>query len=97
MRRTINGKRYDTEKAKWIAFHDNEPMVTPQDFHWFSEVLYKTPRGNWFLCGEGNALTRYSGGVKFIPMSEKDALDWCEQTENEEVIAEHFSHLIEEA
>ena len=97
MKKTINGKRYDTDKATEIATFDSPHYRT--DFHWFCETLYRTARGRFFLHGEGNGLSRYSTscadgwgpGTRVVPMTEDEALEWCEQTGNEEAIDEYFT------
>ncbi|MGD1818936.1 MAG: hypothetical protein ACPKOI_03515 [Pleomorphochaeta sp.] len=81
MKRTIQGFRYDTDKAKSICKFDNG---LSDDFSFISATIYKTVRsGHYFLAGEGGSLTVFSNhdvkgnrqkGEKIIPISEKDAL-----------------------
>jgi hypothetical protein len=68
--------------------------------------LYKTPRGNFFLAGEGGPLSRYGrpaygggtcGGEGIIPISREDALSWCEEHLDIEDYQEYFSDMIEDA
>ena len=58
MRAIIDGKRYDTETAKVVAEWAN--TYDRGDFHHYSEALYLTPKGAWFLHGEGNASSPYN-------------------------------------
>ncbi|MGI6784155.1 MAG: hypothetical protein ACOX5A_07985 [Aminivibrio sp.] len=85
MKQIINGKRYDTETATLIGSGGGNAY--PGDFHYFSESLYRTRRGAFFLAGEGGALSHYSrpaygggtiGSSGIIPLSAEEALSWCE-------------------
>ena len=85
MRTILNGKKYDTETAKEIG-SDGEGYRN--DFRFFQETLYRKKTGEFFLYGEGGAMSRYaksSGdnswgyGEKIIPLSEKDAKAWAEK------------------
>ena len=82
MKKIINGKRYDTETAEMVA---DDSYSNYGDFEYWSEELYRTKRGNWFLCGEGGAMSRYSrsvgqnetgGGSAIIPLTRGKALAW---------------------
>lgn len=88
MKRVIDGKRYDTETAQRIA--EASSTCGPSDFRYWSEALYKTPRGAFFLHGKGGAMSRWSepvgsdargGGSGILPMSVEDAREWCEANE----------------
>lgn len=104
MRKIIKGKRYDTEKAECVA---SASHGYKSDFHYWAEDLYRTPRGNWFLVGEGNALSRYSvpgaqhgstaPGEKLIPMTNDDAKQWLEEQGETAMLEEHFAESIEDA
>ena len=104
MKRIIERKRYDTETARKIG--SDEGVAYYGDFHWVSEALYITPRGNFFLAGEGGPLSRYGrptygggtcGGEGIVPVTKEEALMWCEQYLNEEEYADYFSNMIEDA
>jgi hypothetical protein len=59
MRAVIEGLRYDTETATRIC--DISPSgFYRSDFRWEDTDLYKTPRGRYFIAGEGNALSRWA-------------------------------------
>ncbi len=86
MKKIINGKRYDTDTAKKIAFWSNGGGW--RDFNHIEETLYKKSTGEFFLFGEGGANTRYSvsegsntwtGGSRIMPLSYKDAQEWAEK------------------
>lgn len=109
MKKIINGKRYDTEKAILIGEYDNlgHGADSISDFRYWEGSLYRTPRsGRYFLAGKGGPMTRFSqsagqnswtGGEDLIPMSQEEALEWAEAYLDPEVIEEHFSDMIEDA
>jgi hypothetical protein len=104
VKQVIEGKRYDTETATKIG--EGGGKAYPGDFHYYSEALYVTKKGSYFLAGEGGPLSRYGrpaygggtcGGEGIIPLSKEEALSWCEEHLEPEDFAEHFSDLIEDA
>ena len=103
MKAVIGGKRYDTTTAQLVA---EAHFGYAGDFQAFSEGLYKTKRGAWFLAGEGGAMSHYasslsdgsrSGGERIIPLDSDDALAWLERNQENEAIEIHFSDSIEDA
>ena len=84
MKKIINGKKYDTETAKAVAFHSNN--LSYRDFKWYDETLYQKRTGEFFLLGEGGAMSKYaqpvgncmSNGMTIIPMSYDEAKQWAE-------------------
>lgn len=104
MKQIVGGKRYDTETAQKIGKGEGTAYVG--DFRYYSEALYKTSKGSFFLAGEGGALSHYArpaygggtcGGEGIIPLSREDALSWCEKHLDIEDYQEYFSDLIEDA
>lgn len=102
MKKTIGGKTYNTETATRIGSY--ESPFYPSDFHWYEEDMYVTKKGNFFLCGRGNAMSPWSErcadgsgpgrGIK--PMSKPEALEWLElRTDDNDIIDKYFE--IEEA
>lgn len=86
MKKVINGSRYDTDTAKKLAEWESGQNYT--DFNWYSETLYRTKAGKWFLHGQGGAATAYadrasdgwsSFGERIIPLSEEAAKSWAEK------------------
>lgn len=86
MKKIINGKVYDTEKAKKVASWYSS--YARNDFHYYEEELYKKKTGEFFLYGEGNAASPYSrscgqnewcGGDKIVPLTFKEAQEWAEK------------------
>ena len=91
MRRIINGKAYDTSTATKLAVHDNG--LLPNDFDYIEESLYRKRTGEFFLCGEGGARTKYGkdsgpssrvGGAVILPVTEAEARKWVESFANEQ-------------
>ena len=105
MKAIIRGKRYDTEKATLIGSASSNLNVS--DFGWWSEELYRTPRGGaYFLAGEGNARSHYAAnlgggywgsGEKIVPMSEAEAFAWAQEKLPAEDVEAAFSDMIADA
>lgn len=102
--RIINGKRYNTETAITVAGYDNG--LGRSDFHYVYEDLYRTPKGAWFLVGEGGALTKYAqpcgnnatcGGSEWAVFDEDEAFEWLQRHGKTEALEKYFSARIEEA
>jgi len=99
MKKVIDGKMYNTETAQEIGTKSSDEGKN--DFHYFDEALYKTPRGRFFLAGEGGAMTKYAqscggnaycGGSGIIPLTETEALSWAESSDMDaDEIAEMFN------
>jgi len=102
MKKVINGKIYNTETADFIAQWEND--YYRNDFNYCSEDLYRTKKGQYFIHGEGGALSKYSasagnsswGTSDITLLTEKEALEWCEEHDLIDAIEEHFSAQIEE-
>ncbi len=103
MIRIIDGKRYNTDTAEEVASVSHGYVC---DFRHYSEVLYRTKRGAWFLFGEGGPLTRWgegnmqdgrSGGSGIVVMSADDARDWLEHHDEVGAIEKHFADDIQDA
>jgi hypothetical protein len=86
MKQIINGKMYNTETAKKLAYYCNIPNI--RDFSHYRETLYKKKTGEYFLHGEGGAMTKYSktvglnewsSGEKIMPMTIEKAKKWAEK------------------
>ena len=104
MRNVIDGKVYDTETAEQIA---STTYSKYGDLTYWSEELYRTQKGNWFLAGEGGALSKYArnvgqneieGGSAIIPLTRVKALSWLEvHTSGSEAIEKYFADVIDGA
>ena len=85
MKKIINGKRYDTDTATLIG---SAGYSYPGDLEYWKESLYLKKTGEFFLHGEGGALSIYSrstgqnewsGGEVIRPLSMKEAKEWAEK------------------
>ena len=83
MKKIINSKVYDTEKATFLGSDGSG-----DGFSRWHEELYQKRTGEFFLYGSGGPMTRYavscgqnqwSGGEKIIPMSMESARKWAEE------------------
>ncbi|KKL99695.1 hypothetical protein LCGC14_1811880 [marine sediment metagenome] len=103
MRRTINGKVYNTETATEIDRYYNN--LGHRDFRNLDESLFVTKKGDHFLSGFGGPMTKYSepcgdmtgGGEGIIVLSKREALAWLEEYTNGDAIETYFADIIEEA
>ena len=85
MKKIINGKMYNTETATELGEFWNG--LSASDFRNLSETLYRKKNGEFFLYGQGGAMTEYSqpvgdmtgGGEKIIPFTEEQARHWAEE------------------
>lgn len=100
MKRIINGVTYNTATATEI-YQYKHTSVLCTDFRYYEEVLYRTRSGNYFLFGEGEALSPYSeaygtngrtGAAEIVPLTESEAREWLERFEDpDEICPELFA------
>lgn len=103
MKCIIAKKEYDTEKAEIIAYYYSG--IKFNDPNTFSEELYVTKKGNYFLYGSGGPMTKYKefngkkicGGDKIIPLSNVEAYVWLEEHNETDAIEEYFTNEFEDA
>ena len=86
MNKVIRGKRYNTDTARLVgAWEANEPKDSDL---WLHEKLYMKRGGEFFLVGEGGAMTEYAEfsmggeskpGVELRPISPDEASGWAEE------------------
>lgn len=85
MKKVIEGKLYNTETAEELASWHNG--CSYNDFNYCREVLYRTKKGNYFIYGEGGAMSKYSrfcgnnswdGGDDIVPLTIEEAKEWAE-------------------
>jgi hypothetical protein len=95
MNMVIDGIEYDTEKAIEIASWDNNRM--PSDFEARAETLYATVKGAYFRTSLGFNSSGNGRTSIFTPMTDKEALAWCEEHGCIDEAKKHFSHMITEA
>ena len=104
MKAIIGGKRYNTETATLIGEYST-PGIGKSDFYYWEAGLYKTKNGNYFIAGQGHALSPFARcfagscgwGDGIIPKTPVEALEWAEQNLEPEEFEEEFKSLIEEA
>ncbi|MGM9563544.1 MAG: hypothetical protein ACI3VQ_05650 [Faecousia sp.] len=77
----INGKKYSTETAEEIGEWESYPYSEYSTVEYSHEILYLKKTGEYFLWGEGGALTRYADeyenfSSRIIPISEEQARKW---------------------
>lgn len=85
MKKVINAKVYNTETATRVGSWDNGYFTN--DFNYCSEDLYQKKTGEFFLHGEGGALSTYAShsgdttgyGERIIPMTYDEATQWAER------------------
>ena len=102
MRAVIDRKIYDTEKAEFIARWSNGHNTG--DFQWCEEILYKSPKGTYFLYGEGGPMSKYSeqhgnsitGSDEIIVMSKDDVIEWLEDKNMVDEMEKLFPDIIQE-
>lgn len=84
MKKIIKNKVYDTRTAQKVGDWDNGYYTN--DFNYCAETLYQKKTGEFFLHGEGHALSKYAGhsgnssgwGERIIPLTYDEAHEWAE-------------------
>ena len=88
MKTVIDKKTYNTETAVLIAEWNNE--MCRNDLQ-AEEALYRTKKGQYFVCGSGGPLTIYDGSTEIRLTSPEGARSWCEKCEiAADIIAANF-------
>lgn len=60
MKKVISGVLCDTDTAKMLGEYEHD---CKSSFHWYTERLYRTKSGKYFLHGEGHAASPYAKKV----------------------------------
>ncbi len=96
MRKIINGKRYNTESAKFIGYTQ---YSHPGDFAYWRVELYQKITGEFFIYGEGGPMSSYarttgqnetSGSEEIRPLTLQEARKWAEKYLDGDVVEETF-------
>ena len=105
MKKIINGKLYNTETAKEMAYIINSNgTYSRNDFRWFEETLDKKKTGEFFLYGNGGPMIRYAShienngrgwGEAIIPLTVEEAKSYAEENYNVETYEEIFGKVEE--
>lgn len=100
MKKIINGKKYDTDTAKFLLSRSNNC----NGFSYCHEELYVKKTGEFFLHGEGDAMSKYSrscgdntwcGGEEIIPLTEAKAKKFVEEYGDADDYEEIFGEVEE--
>ena len=94
MKKVIKGEIYNTETAEKIVQVDNRHH--PEDSRYASETLYRSPKGQLFICKIGTFYKKHSNDQLISLVSEKEALEFCIYHRLTQEAQKHFPHLIEE-
>lgn len=96
MKKIINGKRYDTEKATLIG-EGGYAHRGNHSYYW--EALYRTAKGRFFVAREGGPNSKYaepvdhstrSGDSAIIPLEAEEARTLAERLCDEDTISQYF-------
>lgn len=104
-RQIINGKKYDTSTATELGSRSGGGYCN--DFRHWSESLYRTPNGKFFICGEGGPMSHWavysdngnerSGSEGIRALTEAEALAWLEAADDKYVDVIEANFQIEAA
>lgn len=103
MKKIINGRVYDTEKAKELGTYAN--YGSWRDFNHLEETLYRKKTGEYFLFGEGGPTTKYAeaegqnswtGGRRIMPMTYGEAKAWAEEHLTADEYEAIFGEIVED-
>ena len=76
MRRTIHGRRFDTDTATLIGSYKTK--ASPHG--WWEAGLYITPQSRrFFLAGEGGIMSRWRGKEGIFELTREEACAWIEE------------------
>lgn len=103
MKRIINQKRYNTEKAEKVGEYWNG--LSKSDFGHITETLYRKRTGEFFLHGQGGANTKYAkavgtncwqGDERLMPLEFDTARKWAEKHLDADQYEEIFGAVTED-
>ena len=102
MKKIIKGKLYDTDTASRVA--EWETPTSTSDFKFCRETLYRKRTGEYFLHGEGGALSRYAKhdydgmtcGEGILPLAYDTARGWAEQYMDVDAYQDEFGPAAED-
>lgn len=102
MKKIIKNRLYDTATATEIA-HCSTPVST-SDFSYTRETLYRKRTGEYFIHGEGGALSRYASrdydgmtwGEDILPLSYDTAREWAERYMDVDAYQDEFGTVAED-
>ena len=103
MRKIIGGKKYDTDTSTMVWEVERDGW--PHDMKGTREALYRKRTGEYFLLGEGGAMSRYArplgdnrwgGGKEVTPITDEAARSWMEREATPEAYEAEFGEVDEE-
>ena len=103
MKRIIDGRSYDTEKAAEVGCWSNNRSA--RDFGHCSETLYRKRTGEYFLHGEGGPMSKYrravdvnnwTGGEDITPLTVEEARRWAEENLSADEYEAEFGEVAED-
>ena len=103
MKKIINGKSYDTEKAAEVGCWSNNRSA--RDFGHCTETLYRKRTGEYFLYGEGGPMSKYRravdqnswrGGEDITPLTVEEARRWAEENLSADEYEKEFGEVSED-
>ena len=103
MKKIINGRVYDTDKARELGTYANAGDW--RDFSHLEETLYRKKTGEYFLFGEGGPATKYAeaegqnswtGGRRIMPMTYDEAREWAEEHLTADEYEAIFGEIVED-
>ena len=103
MKKIINGKSYDTEKAAEVGCWSNNRSA--RDFGHCTETLYRKRTGEYFLYGEGGPMSKYRravdqnswrGGEDITPLTVEEARRWAEENLSADEYEKEFGAVVED-
>lgn len=102
MKKIINKKLYDTSTAASIAEYSSQVSVS--DFSFYRETLYRKRTGEYFIHGEGGALSRYASrdydgmtwGEDILPLTYDTAREWAERYMDVDAYQDEFGPAAED-
>ena len=103
MKKIINGKVYDSYKAAEIGSWDNGCGYN--DLNYVSETLYRKRTGEYFILGDGGAMTKYAvstgnnswgGSTKIIPLTYDAANEWAMEHLTADEYKKEFGEIVED-
>lgn len=103
MKKIINNKVYDTRTAECVGEWSNGCYTN--DFNYCSEDLYRKRTGEFFLHGDGGAMSKYAvssgngnwgGGEKIIPLTYDAAQEWAQEHLSGEEYEAIFGEVVED-
>ena len=103
MKKIINGKKYDTDTAREMAYWDNGAGV--HDFNLVEKTLYRKKTGEFFLYIYGGPDTEYAkedpagyswtGGERIEPLSFEAGMKFAEENMDVDEYEKEFGEVSE--